>query len=311
MKAIAENNLDEAQRLLCSGANIFIKDNFNEDALVYAIKTRNRTICELLLQNTNILKMEGKETFKYLELIHEHNMQDLIDINAPIDGYGNTLLMREVNEKQIEHILILLRFEKIDLNRSNINNETALTIAARLNSLNVVNGLIHTGNVDVDHATSYGSDALFFAFANKNIDMIERILNAGGGNIQHETAKNYIRELVRSDESILLTSIARNYSNTISFILGLAPELKNAKIEDGKTFLMHAIEKKREDAVRTILKFSPDVSITNGAGKSAKQLLEESGYDKLLDENRKRELDAPSNFTSKRSNKDSVDRSEK
>ena len=111
-------------------------------------------------------------------------VQDLLsdsDININFqDHHNNTALTLAATEGHIEIVKTLLADKRIDVNKiGDLDESTALILAAREGHLKIVKALLADKRVDVNSKESLGSSALYFAVIDRDIHMVEALLNRG------------------------------------------------------------------------------------------------------------------------------------
>lgn len=168
---IAARNCDSdiVRMLLKKGADVNIKNNYNDTALTKALKHRNTKIVELLL------------TYDYTEAPHIYNqvLHEVYTENSMIlfdllteknrinpnlqDNEGNTVLMEFAKLCDSDDVGKLLDQKDVNVNISNNDGNTALMIAASLGSAEVLCKLLAIEQIGINMTNKNGVSALMCA----------------------------------------------------------------------------------------------------------------------------------------------------
>ena len=156
--AINRKDVENVKKLINVGANINLKDAYNNSIIDKAIKIGNVEIIDLLLRKNNLSlnivnSNEEPPIISVLlsEKFLEEEKKEIIDkfiekgsnINM-VDGNGNSPLMHAIQKKYLS-IIELLFSNGIDINIKNKKDETALNIARNMKNKLIINYLYDKG----------------------------------------------------------------------------------------------------------------------------------------------------------------------
>ena len=182
-----------AHELVINGADVTIvqktKQNYNLGDITRVDRINNAL---LLAYNNNHRDI----TMELLKVELNRNLSDLLTLenyksryyNA-IDDLGNTLLMLASRNGDIEIVSFLVNLNKeqtklgnkvspiVDINKKNLDENTALMLAAKYGYLDVVNELLNQPNIDLNCRNIFNKDAYQLATTQEIKDAIARRQN--------------------------------------------------------------------------------------------------------------------------------------
>lgn len=145
---VNQDTIDTVKALLAAKPDVAARDNKNRDALYYAVNSGNAVMVAALLAagaQATVQYADG-QTPLHLAVLCDQNedcyaiikslMKAGNDPNA-VDAAGNTPLMVACRAGRVGSAKTLLE-QKVDLNKRNLRNETALELAYQSNTLELI-----------------------------------------------------------------------------------------------------------------------------------------------------------------------------
>ncbi|KKP95732.1 MAG: hypothetical protein US13_C0002G0043 [candidate division TM6 bacterium GW2011_GWE2_36_25] len=231
IKAVAQNNVFNARKLLDQGVNANTVEGTEElrfPVLIMAIHRKNIDMVRLLLDHgadVNALEIVGTlYTPALSEAIVTKNpdiniIKLLLDHGANVDlpdKNGNTPLMFAVMWGHNE-IAVLLIDNGADVNAKDKLGYTALIFAVQKNNLPLVKLLIKNG-VEVNNRTRLRDTALKCALENGNFGIIRLLLNAMSKRINESPNPEELIKFVDADIKKALKGIVLKKSRSIELL---------------------------------------------------------------------------------------------
>ena len=232
-------------------ANINLKNNNGENALIQSCFILNYKMIELLVDNPNT-DVNIKDKFnktplqnayfdKDYRIINLLLSNDNTDVNI-INQFGDTLLHNACYNKDYIMIELLLSNCNIDVNIKNkVGNSPLIDLCSVYNRHDIIQLLLNKGNIDVKIQNNKGYTALMYVCCSNNDDkeLIELLLNK---EIIYENIQDNISLLDLQDENgytaLMHACINKNY-NIIELLLTKQNIDVNLQDEDGYTALIH------------------------------------------------------------------------
>jgi len=100
-----------------------------------------------------------------------------------VKPYATSLLHYAVERNDIDVVKLLLSMNNIDVNKTNVDGETALMLAASDSHISVVDLLLNVYNIDVNKTDNEGVTALMLAASGNHIGVVRELLNMNNINV--------------------------------------------------------------------------------------------------------------------------------
>lgn len=205
--------------------------------------------------NTTYLQELLKENLDY-QWLNEGLDDEMIDINYK-DKNGDTFLMKCIKIAKINSIEWLLQ-HNADVTIKNKNNKTALLIAIEKKEKYIVQLLLDSNKIDINHRDLEGRTILQNIVVTGHNEMA-KLLIKNGANIHNVDNKN---------RNLLYDALSYGDKTFIKYLLDLEKIELNYHDEDGNS-LMHHIEVLRDDEIaKTLLESGADPTLQNQKGES-------------------------------------------
>lgn len=187
MLAAREGHTDLVKTLLANGAFVNLQSNAWDSALLLAAENNHADIVERLLSkgaDAGQIHREG-----YTALIQAARLGYQETVNALLqkpdevlinhaDRHGLTALGYAIDRKDPQVVSTLLGINGIDIEQPDNAGNTPLLLAARRNSMPVLELLLDR-NVNIQHANRRGETALHYAAQQGNLPMVKRLVKLG------------------------------------------------------------------------------------------------------------------------------------
>jgi len=195
---------DITRRLIYSGANINMKNNYNHSPMFVALEKQNGKLIDLLL---NSGAKEGVNAdYLFRAVMKKNNIGVLAMLKGGVspdvvNAKGNTPLIIAASLGDVPSVRRLLEY-RADLNLANKDGNTALIYAARYNHPEVIRELLHPKTMqipaDIDLQNNKGQTALWWGASKGYTEVVKRLLAAGAdptladneGNVPYVVAQN-------------------------------------------------------------------------------------------------------------------------
>ena len=174
-----------SKRLVHSGANINVKNNYNQSPLFIALEKKQAELIDLFLSSG---VEEGLSTDYLFRAVAKQNpLGVLAMLKGGVDGNvanakGNTPLIIAASLGDVESVHHLITY-RVDLNAANKDGNTALIYAARYNHPEVIQELLIPQTLqvplDVNMQNNLGQTALWWGASQGFTQVIQRLLAAG------------------------------------------------------------------------------------------------------------------------------------
>ncbi|PKL38636.1 MAG: hypothetical protein CVV41_22450 [Candidatus Riflebacteria bacterium HGW-Riflebacteria-1] len=290
--AIQLNRSDLVKFMLESGANPSIEITNGDSRFVRTIfdvlrHCNNNEIIEVLLKNGADL---GSETLMQAA-IDSKNIEAIrmlakngVSLNTTNSKHYTTPLMTVVtffDESQVREFVEL----GVDINILDYFGRNVLATCVQYNKFELAKFFIEKGT-NVNYADKFGESLLsYFLDQQQRIkdlsDLKVRLeflalLKSNGLNINFQNPNDGMTAVMRA--------ISREYSDVwISLLASMDDIDNNLQDNEGKTALIHAVEKNREQLVRILLLAKADTSIKDKSGETALDYAKEMGSTKIGD----------------------------
>lgn len=253
--------------LLQKKADITTTDKRGWTALHLAAKLGNNEIAELLLKNkANISAVDKKgrmalhlaaknENPKFVELLLSKMGVNIDDTD--IDD--ETALHCAARKGHLNNMAILLK-NNITINKANKRGVTALHLAARSKDPMLVE-LLLDNKADIAATDEDGETALHFAVANDNFKTLKMLLDKRRDNIAVINAKD------EDEETILHSAIKRGNKEIVDLLLKNKADI-SATDKRGRTALHLAAKDADLDLVKLLIENYANMEVTDSAGET-------------------------------------------
>jgi len=212
--ALINENMDLLKMIFDNGATTLVKD-LEDEYVIFQLMNRP----DLL---KDVIELESKSP----------NKKDLILTLRNKEGY--TLFM-EFCRYGYQKLAKFMIKHKVDLNYVN-RGENALTIAVREGQLDIVNLLLTSSNIDINHLTNDHMTPLRLAIENQNIPVIKTLINIGGANI-----------LKNENETLLKNAINTSNIDIVNLLLDININVDVQFGREKNTPLIYTIKKAMKD----------------------------------------------------------------
>lgn len=155
-------------------------------------------------------------------------LRDGGNVNA-VDSYGTPLLCHAIEEEHTLGIKTLLATPGIDINKTNANNVTPLSMAAWMGLTDTVKELLAMPGIDVNIANNNGDTALAAATLQNRADCIKLLLAAPGIDVNHSNKQR---------QSALLMAALSNHDEAMQTLLA-APGIDIHAADELNNTLLH------------------------------------------------------------------------
>ncbi|OUM58266.1 hypothetical protein PIROE2DRAFT_16516 [Piromyces sp. E2] len=267
--AFYTNNIKIFKYLLEHGADCDIKNNNDTSLLSLAINGNKYPFIKLLLNKCNI------------------------SINEK-DSSGNYPLMKAISQKAFDIIILLLEYAKnnnIDMNITNMNGETPLTLSYQMNYQRIFRFLLRY--LDINQKDSEGNTVLYYAIDQEDVETVNYLIrnkaNANSKNnlglscldlaitkgikvskiILQNRHDNILLNIPNSQGEIPLITIikSKNYTvnekeEIISYLIEKGSNI-NYIDKQGNSPLIHAINNKCSSIVKKLIKNGANINYHN------------------------------------------------
>lgn len=240
-------SLEIAKLSIAHGADINVRNNKGETALMWAIRLRYLEIVKLLLDNG-------------------------ANINTQ-DNNGGTALMQSSERDNIEIAKMLLE-KNLDINTANINGDTALMLAAKNGQKDTVKLLLDNG-ANINNKNKDGYNALMLAYIHQYtkvrgyIDTI--FLNPGARNIvkykPNETEDNRFIRISKELNDIGATNFSETINTFIESYKNIIQLLIDAGANPG-TDLIYESMNGRKYIVELLISNKTDINTRDEEGNT-------------------------------------------
>jgi ankyrin repeat protein len=206
-------------------------------------------------------KQIGGNNNELLDAIYNDNFNlfklliNKVDINATYNN-GNTALIIAVDKNNLQIVQLLIA-KGADINIKNNNGYTALIFAVGKNNLQIVQLLIAHG-ADVNIKNNNGYTALIFAIAKNNL-LIATLLLENGANINIQNTKG---------ATILINAIINKHLEILTFLIQKGADI-NIKDIQGNTALIIAIITQNLEIAKLLIEHGANINIINNDGLNA------------------------------------------
>ena len=182
--ACEKGNLDIIKLLINQKVDVNCKNKDGETPLWLACKYKNNNLAKLLFDEKADINLKcGKTTL--LTFACKKNNYDFAKLllqNNFVVNYSDNYLWTILNSKIENKITLidLLLENNVDVNRY-CWGETPLTFAVKENNMNLLKSLISSknNNIDINKTNLYNESALWLAINNGNTDMIRYLIDNG------------------------------------------------------------------------------------------------------------------------------------
>lgn len=187
MLAAREGHLAVVKQLLAKGAHVNALSNTWDSALILAAENGHADIVETLLSkgaNAGQVHRDGYTALiQAVRLGHVKTAKTLLQKPQDIrinqaDRHGLTALGYAIDRNQHQLVEALLAVPGIHLEQEDNAGNTPLLLAARHNSLPMVE-LLASRQVNVNHANQRGETALHYAARHGNLPLVKRLMELG------------------------------------------------------------------------------------------------------------------------------------
>ncbi|AYV79331.1 MAG: serine/threonine-protein phosphatase 6 regulatory ankyrin repeat subunit B [Faunusvirus sp.] len=222
----------------------------NQSPFDYAMRNGNRDIIDLILETSDMSKMEKSalQTLMATAITNKNTvlldkiLKHKIDINT-VDYRGFTPLMIAINNRSPIEIIYLLIAAGADINIASTSGTTALMLAAQYNNLILVKHFIEVKLVDVTVKNTKEQTVYDLAITGVAIDVIKYFLDTNRITIEHKS-------LI---ETVMSSQVLREYV----FSKGVDV---NYVLSSGKPLLVHTIEHNYVEATAYLLERGANVA---------------------------------------------------
>lgn len=174
-----------SKRLVHSGANLNVKNSYNQSPLFIALEKQQGELIDLFLSSG---VEEGLSTnYLFRAVAKQNSLGVLAMLKGGIDGNvanekGNTPLIIAASLGDVQSVRHLITY-RVDLNAANKDGNTALIYAARYNHPNVIQELLVPQTLqvplDVNMQNNQGQTALWWGASKGFTEVVKRLLAAG------------------------------------------------------------------------------------------------------------------------------------
>lgn len=185
LRSLYNNHTEIAQRLVYSGADINMVNNYRHSPLYVALEKQNVALIELFL--TNGVKEGLTPQYLFRSAARKNEMGVLAMLKGGIspnivNEKGNTPLIISASLGDLPSLQDLLAY-RADVNAANNEGNTALIYAARYNHPQAIKMLLLPQTMqtplDVNAQNKAGETALYWGAAKGNVEVVKRLLAAG------------------------------------------------------------------------------------------------------------------------------------
>jgi ankyrin repeat protein len=265
-KAIKNNNIKEAERLLEKGANPNLCNQDGFFPLHMAVRQGNMEIVKLLLSQSGIM-INPKDNKKNTPLAIAKEMQ-YAEIEKLLVSHQKLFLDIVLkDEKQVKELL------KSGVNPNQVNNDgkTPLMIAVEKGYTNILKLLLEKG-ANAGLANDAGINTLHCAAQSGHLDIVELLLENGAD----------INKASKNGATPLHFASIKGYYDITALLLN---KVVNPSYRDneGRTALHFAVDKGDTDIVKLLLDKSVDPNLADKKGNTALSLAVVSNNTKLVE----------------------------
>jgi len=176
---------DITRRLIYSGANINIKNNYNHSPMFLALEKQNGELIDLLLNSGAKEGVNADYLFRAASKKNDTGVYAMLKGGVSpdvVNEKGNTPLIISASLGDVPSVQHLLEY-RADLNIANKDGNTALIYAARYNHPDVIRELLRPQTMqipaDVDMQNNKGETALWWGASKGYTEVVKRLLAAG------------------------------------------------------------------------------------------------------------------------------------
>ena len=285
-KAAAAGDIKELQRLIASGVDInspYSKTGMTP--LMQAAQAGKLDAMKLLLAQKPKLDVDAQDkeqrTAMYYAVENKNSdaltllKQHKADPNIPA-RFGRYPIMEAAQRGDAKSVKILASGgrakENSDLSKKDVNERTALHEAAKYGNADTVKVLLEE-YADVSHQDVQGRSALMDA-AERGNSASTRLLLDRINKYDPEFRSNLINAKDGQDRTALMEAARSGNKDTVAELLKSKEIQVNLQDRDGKTALMHAIEKQDLNSVKTLIAAKAKLDLT-ADGKTAVMIAQE------------------------------------
>ncbi len=185
IRSLSYGSPEISQRLVLSGANLNVKNNYGQSPLYIALEKKQPELIDLFLSSG---VEEGLNTNYLFRAVAKKNpLGVLAMLKGGVDGNvanekGNTPLIIASSLGDVESVHYLLTY-RVDLNAANKDGNTALIYAARYNKPEVIVELLRPQTLqvplDINARNNQGQTALWWGASKGFTEVVKRLLAAG------------------------------------------------------------------------------------------------------------------------------------
>ena len=285
MYAARSGNLRAMQTLIDKGANVNATDKFGYTVLNSAIWGRDQKTVQYLIDNgvevnakdnyDNYLlkdvksgKVSSQKAAQYLI------KRDVEEVNAVVDKYGKTELMRAVENRNMKTVQYLIN------NGANVNlkdkfGRTVLNYAIWERDQETVQTLIDNG-ANVNATDKFGRTVLNYAIWEGDQETVQTLIDKYHAKVNvKDNDGNGLLERVENGE---VSSRA-----AAQFLIDRDAEVNAVVDEYGTTELMRAVENRNMKTVQYLINSGANVNATDKFGRTSLMFAAEGGNQKIIE----------------------------
>jgi len=276
--AIRNENMDLIRYLMENDEfkrNINInKPDFNEDyPIIIAFYTNNIEIFKYLMEqgadcniknnnDTSLLSLSiNKSKYSFVKLL----LNQYININEK-DSSGNYPLMKAISQKAFDIIMLLVEYAKnhnIDMNITNMNGDTPLTLSYRMNYQQIFRLLICY--LDINQKDSEGNTVLYYAIDQEDIETINYLIrNRADVNSKNNQGISCLDLAIAKGSKILKILLQSRHDNILFNIPNSQGEIPLITIIKAKNYTIN----EKEEIIKYLIEKGSNINYIDKQGNS-------------------------------------------
>ena len=235
------NTAAKVKLLVAGGANIEAKDDEGETALMKAASNGNAGVVNALLENGANVNASDNDGMTAL----------LFSLGSDNYAYGDEY--KTLPARRLEVARRLLLAKSVDVNAQNVDGETALIRAARLESVEIIKSLLDHG-ADVNRSDIFGDTAAILAYEKDKAELAQLLPVTSKGQSQNVLNAALRAAVGKKDEARVKELLAAGANPNHEYAI----DYKHKSIK--RTVLILAAKMGHPGVVQLLLNKGADVS---------------------------------------------------